>query len=98
MPARRVTIRYACPDAPFSDDAADTFKLVKQWKNAQISNVIGPKQEATLQACAVPIDLINDAKNSHRHIFYVVEAKYLDGFDLYTNRVTQMSRVFAFDQ
>ena len=53
---------------------------------------------ATLQACEVPIDVINEAKNSLRRVFYLVEAKYLDGFDLSTPRVTQMSRVFGFDR
>jgi hypothetical protein len=99
MPARRLTIRYACPDVPFSDDVLDTFRLVTtQWKTAQIGSVIGPKQGATLQACEVPIDVINEAKNSLRRVFYLVEAKYLDGFDLSTPRVTRMSRVFGFDR
>ena len=79
MPARRLTIRYACPDAPFSDDVPDTFQLATtQWKTAQIGSVIGPRQAATLQGCEVPIDVINDAKKSLRHVFYLVEAKYLE--------------------
>ena len=100
MPARRLTIRYACPDAPASDDVPDTFRLATQWKTAQIGSVIGPKQGATLQGCEVPIEVINDAKKSPplRHVFYLVEAKYLDGFYLSTPRVTQMSRVFGFDK
>ena len=98
MPARRLTIRYTCPDAPLSDDVPDTFRLATQWKTAQIGGVIGPKQGATLQGCEVPIDVINEAKKSLRHVFYLVEAKYLDGFDLSTPRVTQMSRVLNFDQ
>lgn len=98
MPARRLTIRFACPDAPFSDDVPDTFRLATQWKTAQIGSVIGPKEGATLQGCEVPIDVINEAKNSLRHVFYLVEAKYLNGFDLSTPQVTQMSRVFSFDQ
>lgn len=99
MPARRVTIRYACPDAPHDEAVTDTFGLVgsNDWKTAQIGSVIIPKQGATLQGCAIPIDVYNDAKNSGRQLFYLVEAQYLDGFDLETVRVTQMSRYFAFD-
>jgi hypothetical protein len=98
MPARRVAIRYACPDAPFSDEVTDTFRLVKKWSNAQIGSVIGPKQAATLQGCNVPIDVITDARNFLRHVFYLVVVTYLYGFYLGTTRVTQMSRVFGFDQ
>ncbi len=98
MPARRVAVRVACPDAPFSDKVSDTFRLVADWHAAQIANVIGPKQEAEVQGCEVKIEKINEAKNFHLHVFYLVEAKYLDGFDLNTTRVTQMSRVLGFDQ
>ncbi|MGA7787009.1 MAG: hypothetical protein WCA56_02460 [Xanthobacteraceae bacterium] len=99
MPARRVTIRYACPDAPAGEEVADTFGLASstEWKSAQIGSVIVPRQGATLQGCAIPIEVYNDAKNSRRQLFYIVEARYMDGFDLDTVRVTQMSRYFAFD-
>ena len=98
MPARRVTIRYACPDARLSEEVPDTFRLVAKWSNAQIGSVIGPKQGATLQGCSIPIDVITDAKKSLRHVFYLVEATYLDGFYLSTTRITQVSRVFSFDR
>jgi hypothetical protein len=71
MPARRLTIRYACPDTPFSEDVTDTFRLATQWKAAQIGSVIGPKQGATLQGCEVPIDVINEAKKSF-HAFCIL--------------------------
>ena len=38
MAARRLTIRYACPDTPFSEDVTDTFRLATQWEAAQIGN------------------------------------------------------------
>jgi hypothetical protein len=97
MPARRVAVRVACPDAPFSDQVSDTFRLAANWTTAQIANVIGPKQEAEVQGCEVKIEKINEAKSFHLHVFYLVEAKYLDGFDLHTTRVTQMSRALSFD-
>ncbi len=76
----------------------DTFQLATtQWKTAQIGSVIGLKQGVTLQAWEVPIHVINEAKNSLRRVFYLVEAKYLDGFDLSTPRVTQNARA-AIDQ
>jgi hypothetical protein len=99
MPARRVTVRYACRDTPISDQVPDSFRLVdQQWKPADLPSVIGPKQQATVQGCEVPIEVIDDARKLLRHVVYVVEAKYLDGFDLRTERVTQMSRVLNFDR
>lgn len=100
MSARRVTIRYACPNSAITEQVTDTFALVKakEWRFAQIASVVGPKQVITLQGCEIPVALINDAKKSARRVFYLVEAKYLDGFDLQTVRVTQMSRSFALDQ
>jgi hypothetical protein len=98
MPASRVAIRYACPDAPFSVEVPDSFLLVKQWKTAQVASVIGPKQAATLRGCELPIDLVNEAKQFQRQIFVLLEAQYLDGFELNTTRVTQMSRVLGFDK
>ena len=97
MPARRVAVRFACPNAPFSDEIPDTFRLVNQWNKAEIASVIGPKQGASLQACNVPIEIINEAKRSLRRIFYLVEVTYLDGFYLGATRITQMSRAFSFD-
>ena len=98
MPARRVTIRYACPNAPFSDEVSNTFGLVKEWGTAQSGSVIGPKQQLSLQGCNIPIDVITDAKSFVRHVFYLVEVTYLDGFYLSTTRITQVSRVFGFDR
>jgi len=98
MPASRVAVRVACPDAPFTDDVSDSFRLATDWTTAQIASVIGPKQDAEVQGCEVKIEKINEAKNHNLRVFYLVEAKYLDGFDLHTTRVTQMSRALAFDQ
>jgi hypothetical protein len=97
MPARRVTLRYACPDASSTENVQDPFRLAK-WADAKIGSVLGPKQSVVLQGCNVPIDIINDAKKSLRTVFYVVEARYIDGFDLDKTRVTQVSRIFGFDQ
>ena len=97
MPARRVAIRFDCPRAPSSDDVRDTFQLAKELKSAAIASVIGPKQEVRLQACEVPIEVIAQAQNFQLNILYLVEAKYLDGFDAETTRVTQMSRGLSFD-
>jgi hypothetical protein len=98
MPARRVTIRVACPDAAFDDEVPDTFRLVKQWQTAPTASVIGPKQEFALQGCEMPMQVISEAQNFRRRVFYLVEAQYLDGFDLKTFRVTQMSRGLSFDK
>jgi hypothetical protein len=51
-----------------------------------------------VQGCEVKIEKINEAKSRHLRVFYLVEAKYLDGFDLRTTRVTQMSRALGSDQ
>lgn len=98
MPARRLTIRYACPDDAISDAVSDTFRLATQWRMAQIGSVIGPKQEVVSQACEIPIDVIDAAKKSLRRVFYLVEVKYLDGFNLSQERITQMSRELRFDK
>jgi len=97
MPGRRVTIRYACPDASRSEHVSDPFSLVK-WNDVEVGSVVGPKQGFSLQGCNVSIDKINDAKKGFRDVFYVSEVKYIDGFDLKTLRVTQVSRIFRFDQ
>ncbi len=97
MPARRVSIRFACPDAPHSEGIQDPFPLAK-WQAAQIGSVIGIKQGLTLQGCEIPIDVINDARNLVKDVFYVVEIRYIDGFDLDTPRLTQVSRIFYFDK
>lgn len=96
MPARQVSIRYACPDAPRSDNVKDPFPLA-QWKTAEAGSVIGPKQQLVLQACDVPIAVIQDAQKDLRDLFAVVEVRYLDGFAPHM-RVTQASRIFRFDQ
>jgi len=98
MPASRVAMRVACPDVPFAEEVSDSFRLATDWTTAQIASVIGPKQEAEVQGCEVKIEKINEAKSRHLRVFYLVEAKYLDGFDLHTTRVTQMSRALGFDQ
>jgi hypothetical protein len=97
MPARQVTIRFG-PDAPFADEVSDTFRLVSQWKTAASASVIGAKQEVTLQGCEVLLEIITDAQNFHRHIFYLLEAQYLDGFNFSSTRTTQMSRGLGFDK
>jgi hypothetical protein len=97
MPARRVMVRYDCPNAPRSSQTHDPF-LLANWKHAEIGTVIGPKQAFTSQGCEIPIDTIKDAQAFKQDVFYVVEAQYIDGFDLDTPRVTQLSRNFRFDQ
>jgi hypothetical protein len=103
MPARRIAIQYDCPDAPMSDQITDPFPLAK-WKNAEVGNVIGPKNQFSLLACNIPIATVKAAKWSEdgkqpvRQIFYVAQVKYLDGFDLDEPRITQMSRKLIFDQ
>ena len=94
MPARRLTIRYACPDSPRSEHVSDPFSLAK-WNGVEVGSVVGPKQGFSLQGCNVPIEKINDAKKGLRDVFYVSEVKYIDGFDLKTLRVTQVSRIFS---
>jgi hypothetical protein len=103
MPARSIVIQYDCPDAPRSDQTIDPFPLAK-WKRAEIGNVIGPKNQFVLQACNIPIAIVQAAqwseagKQPEREIFYVVKVTYLDGFDLDESRFTQMSRKFIFDE
>jgi hypothetical protein len=97
MPARRVAIRYACPDAFKSASSTDPFTLAK-WQNAEVTSVIGPKQALALQGCEIPVAKIDEAKRNLRDMFYLVEVTYIDGFDLSAVRTTQMSRNFRFDQ
>jgi hypothetical protein len=97
MPARSIAIQYDCPDAPKSDKITDPFSLAK-WKEAEIGNVIGPKNNFGLQACQIPIATVQAAIESERDVFYVVRVTYHDGFDPDKLRVTQMSRIFRFDQ
>jgi len=61
MPARRATVRYACPDASSRESVQDPFSLAK-WADAKIGSVLGPKQSVVLQGCNVPMEVINDAK------------------------------------
>ena len=86
-----------CPDFLKSENVTDPFPLAK-WTKAEITTVIGPKQSFQVQGCNVPIGTINEAKNGLRDVFYVLEAKYIDGFNLKTIRLTQVSRIFRFDQ
>jgi hypothetical protein len=97
VPASRIVIQYDCPDAPKSSQIVDPFPLAK-WKRAEMGNVIGPKNQFGLQACNIPIEIIEAAKRSERDVFYIVQVTYLDGFYLGKTRVTQMSRKFGFDQ
>jgi hypothetical protein len=97
LPARRVTIRYACPYAAHSGNIKDPFPLAK-WRGAEFGNIVGPRGAFVLQGCEVPIDVINDARKSTQDVFYVVEIRYTDGFELGKLRVTQMSRILRFDQ
>ena len=97
MPARRVTIRYACPDAPHSKNIKDPFPIAK-WHAAEFGNIVGPKGTFVLQGCEIPIGIVNDAKKSIQDVFYVAEIRYIDGFELDKLRVTQMSRILRFDQ
>jgi hypothetical protein len=97
LPARRVTIRYACPDAPHSKNIKDPFPLAK-WQAAEFGNIVGPKGSFVIQGCEIPIGVINEARKSLQDIFYVVEIRYIDGFEFNKFRVTQMSRALRFDQ
>lgn len=96
MPARRVTLRYACVDAPQLQKVLDPFPMAR-WVNAEIPNVIGPKRGVSTQSCNIPIGTIEAAKKSELDVFILMEIKYLDGFVADRNRVTQMTRVLRFD-
>lgn len=96
VPARRVKIRFACPDMPHGN-ATDPWPVAK-WENAEVANVIGPKQGIALQGCNIPIESFNAAKKLERDLYVLIEATYLDGFYLDELRTTQMSRLFRFDQ
>ncbi|MBI4182881.1 MAG: hypothetical protein HY521_02650 [Proteobacteria bacterium] len=96
MPARRVTLRYDCVDAPRSQHVLDPFPMAK-WKNAEAPNVIGPKRHVSTQSCNIPVGTIEAAKRSEIDVFILMETKYLDGFVANRERVTQMTRVLRFD-
>ena len=97
MPARRVTVRYACVDAPRSQHVVDPFPM-RKWINAEVPSVIGPKRGVSIQSCNIPIGTIEAAKKSEIDVFVLMETKYLDGFVADRDRVTQMTRVLRFDQ
>ena len=96
MPARRISIRYAWTYSQKSENLVDPFPLAK-WSDAQVPNVMGPKQHFFLQAGEIPIKIIEEAKKSIIDVFILMEAKYIDGFELDKYRVTQMSRSLRFD-
>jgi hypothetical protein len=96
MPARRISIRYGYTISEASANIVDPFPLAT-WADASVPNVIGPKQSFSLQGCEFPISIIEAAQKSEKNIFILMEAKYIDGFELDRLRVTQMSRSLRFD-
>jgi hypothetical protein len=97
MPARRISIRCALVYNQKSEPIIDPFPLAK-WSAAQAPNVLGPKQHFSLQGGGIPISAIKEAQKFKKDIFILMEAKYIDGFDLNKSRVTQMSRSLLFDK
>lgn len=97
MPARRVTVRYACVDAPRSQHVVDPFPM-RNWINAEVPSVIGPKRGVSIQSCNIPMGKIEAAKTFEIDVFILMETKYLDGFVADRDRVTRMTRVLRFDQ
>ncbi len=98
MPARRVVVRYSCPNVLKSNGPIkDPFDSAN-WTTADMPQVIGPKQTFGLQTCEIPIGVITEAQKGNRDIFIITEVSYIDGFDLVHTRVTQMTRNLRFDR
>jgi len=96
LPAHKVDVWFACPVRDKSENITDPFQLAK-WEKGTVGSTIGAKQTIMAQGCGIPIEDINDAKKGEKLIFYVVRAKYTDGFDDKVLRKTEMSRIFKFD-
>jgi len=97
MPARRLTVRHAWTYAPKSDNLINPFPSAK-WSDTQVPNVMGPKQSFSLQGGEIPINIIEKAQKSEGDVYIMLEAEYIDGFDIDKSRVTQMSRILRFDK
>jgi hypothetical protein len=69
-----------------------------KWSIVEVPNVIGPKQHFILHGSDIPISKIEAAKKSDIDLFILMEAEYIDGFDLDKSRITQMSRILRFDK
>ncbi len=95
MPARKVKIKIACVTS--RTPLWDTFKGA-HWYPIPAQNVVGPKQVLSYQGCGFPISEFLEAEQAQRHLYFLVEAEYLDGFELDKARKTQMSLVFQFDK
>lgn len=97
MPARRISIRYAWTYSQKTENIIDPFPSVK-WSDAEVPNVMGPKQKFSLQGGEIPKKIIEEAQKSIIDVFILMEAEYIDGFELDKSRVTQMSRILRFDK
>jgi hypothetical protein len=97
MPARRISVRHSWISFPVAENITDPWPFLN-WSDAEIANVLGPKQAGSFQGRGIPVETINDAKMSKIDIFVVMEAKYFDGFETEKVRITQMSRKLRFDK
>ncbi|MFA4909592.1 MAG: hypothetical protein WC649_00885 [Desulfobacteria bacterium] len=97
MPARHISIRFSWIASQHSEKIIDPFPLVN-WHTVQVPSFIGPKQRFSLQGGDdIPINIIEEAKKFKIDVFILMEATYIDGFDLNKTRITQMSRSLRFD-
>jgi hypothetical protein len=96
MPARGVSVKYALKYSKHSDKTVVPWEP-KNWSSPETPSVIGPKQLCALQAGAIGIDRILEARRGMTDIFIMMEATYIDGFEFGKRRVTQMSRILRFD-
>ncbi len=95
MPGRRVVIQYFCIWPLNKEAPADPY-IGAVWQKLEATNVIGPKQPFSLQGCQIPFAAFQDAMDGKRRIIIAMRATYIDGFDLKTERVTEMTRVLRF--
>jgi len=94
MPARRLSIVYACPDVESGERIPDF--LTNYFTPVQVPDVIGPKQSLSFYGCVYALSEVEKFKLDKRRLSIFLEAIYLDGFDN-SIRVTQMSRFVQFD-
>lgn len=94
MPAQNVLIQYAVVN---TDKRIDDPWPMAKWIPTDTPKFINAKQALILQGGGIPLDTYEKARNFKTNIYILMEAKYIDGFDLDKTRITQACRSWRFD-
>ena len=92
IPARRISLQYACPIVPPSVDPLP----LAEWSGAELP-FVAPKQQFPLNACNIETRKAESAIKLGMRIFALLKAEYVDSFDPAKCHITQMSLIVNLD-